>query len=64
MAAVTKSQGFDTYLCTPEQTQSNALAEKFMSSIVKVTHKAIVEKKVPRTEINMILMNYRNTPSY
>ena len=57
-----KSQGFETDLCMPEHPQSNGLGEKFMRSMLKVTHTAIAEKKDPRREINRFLMNYRNMP--
>ena len=54
--------GFKSSLCTPEHPQSNSLAEKFMSSLVKLTHASISEHKNPKTEITKFLMTYRNTP--
>ena len=42
--------------------QSNGQAEKFMSSIVKVTHASIAENKNPKEEIYKFLLNYKNTP--
>ena len=57
-----KKVGFKPEKCTPEHPQSNGLAEKFMVSIVKVTHAAIADGKDPRKEINKFLMIYRATP--
>ena len=57
-----KRCGFETSLCTPEHPQANGQAEKFMSSIVKLTHAIIAEGKDPKKEIYTFLMNYRNTP--
>ena len=57
-----KRCGFETSLCTPEHPQANGQAEKFMSSIVKITHASIAEGKDPKKEIYTFLMNYRNTP--
>ena len=54
--------GFKPEKCTPEHPQSNGLAEKFMASIVKVTHAAITEGKDPRKEIQKFLVIYRATP--
>ena len=56
-----KQWGFESDLCTPYHPQSNGLAEKFMSSIVKVTHAAIAEGKEPKEEIYKFLGIYRNT---
>ena len=57
-----KMCGFETDLCTPEHPQANGQAEKFMGSIVKITHASIAEGKDPKKEIYTFLMNYRNTP--
>ena len=57
-----KQSGFDTALCTPEHPQANGQAEKFMSSIVKITHASIAEGRDPKEEILKFLLNYRNTP--
>ena len=57
-----KETGFEIRPCTPEHPQSNGLAEKMMTSIVKVTHAALAEKKNPKEEISKFLINYRNTP--
>ena len=57
-----KQCGFETDLCTPEHPQANGQAEKFMSSIVKITHASIAEGKDPKEEIYKFLMIYRNTP--
>ena len=51
--------GFKTVKCTPEHPQANGLAEKFMATIVKVTHAALAEKKDPRIEVQKFLMMYR-----
>ena len=57
-----KETGFETDLCTPYHPQANGMAEKFMASIVKLTHAAIAERKDPKEEISKFLLNYRNTP--
>ena len=57
-----KKTGFKSVKCTPEHPQANGLAEKFMSTIVKVTHAAIAEKKDPKEELQKFLMMYRATP--
>ena len=57
-----KRSGFRTSPCTPEHPQANGMAEKFMASLVKLTHAAMGEKKDPKTEISKFLLNYRNTP--
>ena len=57
-----KNTGFQSQLCTPYHPQANGMAEKFMASIVKMTHAAIAEKKDPKEEISKFLLNYRNTP--
>ena len=57
-----RESGFKTELCTPEHPQSNGLAEKMMSSIAKITHAALAERKDPKLEITKFLINYRNTP--
>ena len=54
--------GFEIDPCTPEHPQSNGLAEKMMTSIVKMTHAALAEGKDPKLEISKFLINYRNTP--
>ena len=48
--------------CTPEHPQSNGQAEKMMTSVVKVTHAAKIERKDPKTEMTKFLRNYWNTP--
>ena len=60
--AYAESWGFKSDLCTPEHPQSNGLAEKFMSSIVKLTHVSIAEGKDPKKEIFKFLVMYGNTP--
>ena len=60
--AYARKSGFKTDPCTPEHPQANGMAEKFMASIVKLTHAAIAERKDPKTEISKFLLNYRNTP--
>ena len=57
-----KRTGFKSVKCTPEHPQANGLAEKFMSTIVKVTHAALAEKKDPKEELQKFLMMYRATP--
>ena len=57
-----RKMGFQSVTCTPEHPQSNGLAEKFMSTVVKVTHAALVEKKDPREAMQRFLMMYRATP--
>ena len=57
-----KKTGFKSVKCTPEHPQANGLAEKFMSTIVKVTHAALAEKKDPKEELQKFLMMYRATP--
>ena len=37
------------------------MAERFMATIVKVVHAAVVEHKDPKIEIDKRLLNYRNT---
>ena len=54
--------GFKSMKCTPEHPQANGLAEKFMGTIVKVTHAALAEKKDPKEELQKFLMMYRATP--
>ena len=56
-----KETGFETDLCTPYHPQANGMAEKFMASLVKLTHASIAEKKDPKEEISKFLLNYRNT---
>ena len=56
--------GFKIDLCTQEYRQCNGLIEKFMRSIVKVTHAAIAEKNYPRREISSFLMTYRNNNNW
>ena len=46
-----KKTGFQSQLCMPYHPQANGMAEKFMASIVKMTHAAIAEKKDPKEEI-------------
>ena len=57
-----RRMGFQSVTCTPEHPQSNGLAEKFMSTVVKVTHAALVENKDPREAMQRFLMMYRATP--
>ena len=57
-----KASGFIAQGCTPEHPQANGLAEKMMSSIVKLVHASLAEKKDPKIEIFRFLLNYRNTP--
>ena len=53
-----KKVGFKAIKCTPEHPQANGLAEKFMATIVKVTHAALAEKKDPSDEVQNFLMMY------
>ena len=62
MEEICKSIGFVAQNCTPEHPQANGLAEKMMSSIVKLVHASLAEKKKPKEEIYRFLLNYRNTP--
>ena len=55
--------GFETSLCTPEHPQANGQAEKFMSSIVKITHASIAGGKDPKKEIYTFLMELQEHPS-
>jgi hypothetical protein len=57
-----RRMGFKSVTCTPEHPQSNGLAEKFMATVVKVTHAARAEYKDPRKELQKYLMVYRATP--
>ena len=57
-----KASGFIAQGCTPEHPQANGLAEKMMSSIVKLVHASLAENKDPKLEIYRYLLNYRNTP--
>ena len=53
---------FETDLCNPEHPQANGQTEKFMISIIKLTHASITKGKDLKKEIYTFLMNYRNTP--
>ena len=56
-----KEQGFKPKACSPEHPESNGIAERFMSVLVKVIHAAVAEGKDPRLEVKKRLLNYRNT---
>ena len=56
-----KECGFKDKPCSPEHPEGNGIAERFMATLVKVTHAAIAEGKDPRIEVQRRLMNYRNT---
>jgi len=47
--------------CTPEHTEANGIAERFMAVLVKTVYAAIAEEKDPKMEVRRRLMNYRNT---
>jgi transposase InsO family protein len=57
-----RERGFELRPCTPEHPEGNAIAERFMSVLVKVIHTAVVEGRDPRQEVRRRLLNYRNTP--
>ena len=59
--AFAKEQGFKPKACSPEHPESNGIAERFMSVLVKVIHAAVAEGKDPRLEVRKRLLNYRNT---
>ena len=46
-----RESGFNMDLCTPEHPQANGQAEKFMSSIIKITHASLAEGKNPKEEM-------------
>ena len=54
--------GFKIRPCTPEHTQANSIAERFMQVLVKVVHTAIAMGQDPKVEVRRMLLNYRNTP--
>ena len=54
--------GFRSSLCTPEHPQANGMAEKIMSSLVKVTHAAIAEKGDPKAAVHRYMAFVRATP--
>ena len=54
--------GFESRACTPEHSEANSIAERFMSVLVKIIHAAIKDKKYPHVEMRRRLMNCRNTP--
>ena len=56
-----KECGFKNKPCSPEHPEGNGIAERFMGTLVKVTHAAIAEGKDPRIEVQRRLLNYRNT---
>ena len=56
-----KEQGFKPIACSPEHPQSNGIAERFMSVLVKVIHAAVAEGRDPKVEVQKRLLNYRNT---
>ena len=56
-----KECGFKNKPCSPEHPEGNGVAERFMATLVKVTHAAIAENKDPRIEVQRRLLNYRNT---
>ena len=55
-----KEQGFKAIACSPEHPQSNGIAERFMSVLVKVIHASLAEGKDPKVEVQKRLINYRN----
>ena len=52
--------GVEHHMTTSEDAQANGFAEAFIKIMVKLVHTAIVERKDPRTSVN--LMAYRVTP--
>ena len=56
-----KECGFEMNPCSPEHPEGNGVAERFMATLVKVTHAAIAEGKDPRIEVQRRMLNYRNT---
>ena len=56
-----KKMGFKTRHSTPEHPESNGIAERFMSVLVKVIHTAVADKQDPRVAVRRRLLNYRNT---
>ena len=56
-----KECGFENKPCSPEHPEGNGIAERFMATLVKVTHAAMAEGKDPRIEVQRRLLNYRNT---
>ena len=46
-----RETGFEIKPCTPEHPQSNGLAEKMMTSIVKLTHAALQKKRTQRRRL-------------
>ena len=56
-----KECGFKIKPCSPEHPEGNGVAERFMATLVKVTHAAMAEGKDPRIEVQRRLLNYRNT---
>ena len=45
----------------PEHPQSNGIAERFMSVLVRVIHASVAEGKDLKVEVQKRLINYRNT---
>ena len=43
-----KECGFENKPCSPEHPEGNCIAERFMATLVKVTHAAMAEGKDPR----------------
>ena len=52
-----RQAGFETDLCTPEHPQANGYAEKFMASVVEITHASIAEGRDPKEEILKFFLN-------
>ena len=54
--------GVEHHTTTPEDAQANGFAEAFVKILVKLVHKALVEKRDPRKMVSRYLMAYRATP--
>ena len=54
--------GVEHHTTTPEDAQANGFAEAFVKILVKLVHKALVEKRDPRKMVSRYLMTYRATP--
>ena len=54
--------GFKSRLCTPEHPQANGMAEKMMSSLVKVTHAALAGKGDPKAAVHRFMPFVRAAP--
>ena len=57
-----KKKGFDGCFCTPGPTESNGIAEHFMSVLNRTLHAATTKSKNPKVEVRGQFMNYPTTP--